>query len=40
VTLVGRYFARLADHAVAVARSVAYIVTGEHNVLTASSTQM
>lgn len=30
VTLVGRYYERLADHAVAVARRVAYLVTGEH----------
>ncbi len=37
LTLVGRYFERLADHAVAVATSVAYIVTGEHNVLEGSS---
>ena len=30
VTLAGRYYERLADHAVAVARRVAYLVTGEH----------
>ena len=29
VTLAGRYYERLADHAVAVARRVAYLVTGE-----------
>jgi phosphate transport system protein len=29
-TLAGRYYERLADHAVAVARRVAYLVTGEH----------
>jgi phosphate transport system protein len=30
ITLAGRYYERLADHAVAVARRVAYLVTGEH----------
>lgn len=30
VTLVARYYERLADHAVSVARSVGYILTGEH----------
>ncbi|MCW2723199.1 MAG: phoU [Frankiales bacterium] len=30
VTLAGRYYERLADHAVAVARRVTYLVTGEH----------
>jgi phosphate transport system protein len=30
VTLAGRYYERLADHAVAIARRVAYLVTGEH----------
>ncbi|MFF4763457.1 phosphate signaling complex protein PhoU [Streptomyces sp. NPDC001292] len=29
-TLVGRYYERFADHAVAVARRVVYLVTGEH----------
>ena len=35
VTLVGRYYARLADHAVAVPRAVSYLVTGQHGSLTA-----
>lgn len=30
VTLTGRYYERLADHAVSVARQVVYLVTGEH----------
>jgi phosphate transport system protein len=30
VTLAGRYYERLADHAVAIARRVSYLVTGEH----------
>lgn len=30
VTLVGRYYERFADHAVAVAPRVVYLVTGEH----------
>jgi phosphate transport system protein len=30
VTLAGRYYERLADHAVAVARRVTYLVTGRH----------
>ena len=30
VTLVGRYYERFADHAVAVARRVVYLVTGQH----------
>ncbi|MEU8975425.1 phosphate signaling complex protein PhoU [Streptomyces monashensis] len=30
VTLVGRYYERFADHAVAVAQRVVYLVTGEH----------
>lgn len=29
VTLVGRYYARFADHAVSIARRVVYLVTGE-----------
>ena len=29
VTLVGRYYERFADHAVAVAKDVIYLVTGE-----------
>ena len=29
VTLLGRYYERFADHAVAVARRVVYLVTGE-----------
>lgn len=35
VTLVGRYYERLADHAVAVSRAVTYLVTGRHSALTA-----
>jgi phosphate transport system protein len=35
VTLVGRYYERLADHAVAVSEAVSYLVTGQHSVLTA-----
>lgn len=31
VTLTGRYYERLADHAVSVARQVAYLVTGQHH---------
>lgn len=34
ITLVGRYYERLADHAVAVSRAVSYLVTGEHAALT------
>ena len=34
VTLCGRYYERFADHAVSVARRVAYLVTGERDVLT------
>ncbi|RKS79981.1 phosphate transport system protein [Motilibacter peucedani] len=30
LTLIGRYYERFADHAVAVARRVVYLVTGEH----------
>ncbi len=30
VTLLGRYYERYADHAVAVAKRVVYLVTGEH----------
>lgn len=30
VTLAGRYYERFADHAVAVAQRVVYLVTGEH----------
>jgi phosphate transport system protein len=30
VTLVSRYYERFADHAVAVARRVVYLVTGQH----------
>ena len=36
LTLVGRYYERLADHAVAVSRAVSYLVTGEHAALTES----
>jgi phosphate transport system protein len=32
VTLLGRYYERFADHAVSVARRVAYLVTGERHV--------
>jgi phosphate transport system protein len=35
VTLVGRYYERLADHAVAVSRAVSYLITGRHSALTA-----
>lgn len=35
ITLVGRYYERLADHAVAVSRAVSFLVTGEHSALTA-----
>lgn len=35
LTLVARYLERLADHAVAVARAVSYLVTGRHSALTA-----
>jgi phosphate transport system protein len=35
VTLIGRYYERLADHAVAVSRAVSYLVTGQHSALTA-----
>jgi phosphate transport system protein len=31
VTLAGRYYERLADHAVAVGRRITYMVTGEHS---------
>lgn len=34
VTLVGRYYERLADHAVAVSRAVTYLITGQHGALT------
>lgn len=34
VTLTGRYYERLADHAVSVARQVAYLVTGQHRWVT------
>ena len=34
ITLVGRYYERLADHAVAVSRAVSYLVTGRHAALT------
>jgi phosphate transport system protein len=34
LTLIGRYYERLADHAVAVSRAVSYLVTGEHAALT------
>ena len=30
VTLLGRYYERYADHAVAVAKRVVFLVTGEH----------
>ena len=29
-TLAGRYYERLADHAVAVGRRITYMVTGQH----------
>ncbi len=35
ITLVGRYYERLADHAVAISRAVSYLVTGQHSALTA-----
>ena len=34
ITLIGRYYERLADHAVAVSRAVSYLVTGRHAALT------
>ena len=34
ITLVGRYYERLADHAVAISRAVSYLVTGRHAALT------
>ena len=34
ITLIGRYYERLADHAVAVSRAVSYLVTGRHSALT------
>ena len=34
ITLIGRYYERLADHAVAVSRAVSYLVTGRHTALT------
>lgn len=37
VTLTGRYYERLADHAVSVARQVVYLVTGEHRWVSAAS---
>jgi phosphate transport system protein len=33
IALVGRYYERLADHAVAIARAVGYLVTGRHAAL-------
>lgn len=33
ITLVGRYYERLADHAVAVSRAVSYLITGQHSAL-------
>lgn len=33
ITLIGRYYERLADHAVAVARAVSYLITGRHATL-------
>ncbi len=30
VTLLGRYYERIADHAVSVANRVVFVVTGEH----------
>lgn len=36
VTLTGRYYERLADHAVSVARQVVYLVTGEHRWVSAA----
>lgn len=35
ITLTGRYYERLADHAVSVARQLVYLVTGEHRWATA-----
>jgi len=35
VALLGRYYERIADHAVSLARRVVYLVTGEHPVLEA-----
>jgi phosphate transport system protein len=35
ITLVGRYYERLADHALAVPRAVSYLVTGHHGAWTA-----
>jgi phosphate transport system protein len=35
ITLVGRYYERLADHAVAVAGAVGYLVTGHHTAVMA-----
>lgn len=37
ITLLGRFYERFADHAVAVARSVAYLVTGERSLPAARS---
>jgi len=37
ITLTGRYYERLADHAVSVARQVVFLVTGEHRWATATS---
>jgi phosphate transport system protein len=37
VTLVGRYYERLADHAAAVAGAVSYLVTGQHGAAIARS---
>ncbi|WP_106848619.1 phosphate signaling complex protein PhoU [Blastococcus sp. Marseille-P5729] len=37
ITLLGRYYERFSDHAVAVARRVIYIVTGERSEQTASA---
>lgn len=34
ITLVGRYYERLADHAVAVSRAVSYLITGARSALT------
>ncbi|MCU1602360.1 MAG: hypothetical protein JWO22_3069, partial [Frankiales bacterium] len=31
VALLGRYYERLADHAVSVSHAVTYLVTGEHS---------
>ena len=35
ITLVGRYYERLADHAVAISRAVSYLITGQHSSLSA-----